>query len=177
MNKYEFTVSGQLLYGQSWKSDMARMLNFSTQGKYVLKLSKGERSITNDVNQQIIQELQRKSALFMQAAAFLESPYKIETVIDEQMCLLINQEGLYQVSKSKLAEYLPCIVLDNLKIKGQILANYHLAQDHAFQNAVIQESFTNAQSTNYYDALKNALFNYLSLPTSAVDAVLKLKLE
>ena len=38
MNRFEFIVTGQLLFGQSWKNDIARMLGFSVASKIVAKI-------------------------------------------------------------------------------------------------------------------------------------------
>lgn len=173
MNKFEFTVSGKLLFGQSWKNDMARMLGFSVAGKMVSKVSTGDRAVSEQVRSDISLSLRIRATLLEQAANFIDHPYKIDLYPIDGMYIYIDKAGIS--SETGLNQSLidqGAIVLSNISIKASSyfdsdksgVMRIMLEEKYIFQNMIVQECFESCQANSDFKPLLDVMMTYFELP-------------
>lgn len=67
MNQYELMACGTLLYGNQWKTGLAKSLGFSPSSRIIAKIEKGTRTLTDQRIQTLSQQLLNLSEQLKQA--------------------------------------------------------------------------------------------------------------
>ncbi|AMW80571.1 hypothetical protein AMD27_16780 (plasmid) [Acinetobacter sp. TGL-Y2] len=177
MDRFEFIVSGQLLFGQSWKNDIARMLGFSVTGKMVAKISTGERAVTEYVKSEIAMSLRIQAERIEQAAEFIERPYKIDLHNTAGMYLYIDKHGISgEIGLVQDLVDQGAIVLSNVSIKPAIFfesGNPEMTRtivdaEYKFQDMVLRECFKSCVTENDFKPMIDVIKTYFELSECSV---------
>lgn len=177
MNRFEFIVTGQLLFGQSWKNDIARMLGFSVVSKIVAKISTGERAVTEHVKSDITMSLRIQAEILEQAAEFIERPYKIDLHNTAGMYLYIDEYGIS--GEMGLVQDLVdqgAIVLSNVSIKpasffesgNSEMTRTIVEEEYKFQDMVLRECFKSCRAENDFKPMIDVIKTYFELSECSV---------
>ena len=174
MNKFEFIVAGKMMFGTSWKDDMARMLDFSVKAKTVNKISTGEKNITVAVALDVIEAMRLKVKALNNAIALLEQQTKIKTQTSKTLSLYINEDGIWHTSihHQDIIDN-GAIVLKNIEIQIETLTNadddlFKVNYNYEFQNKVITESYKRTKVDGDYDTFVQLIKSYFDLPVNTL---------
>lgn len=143
MNRYEFNAIGLLLFGNTWKTELAKSLNKSTVSNGINKIAKGEKTITQETEEKLIELLQNKGELLINAAQQLKTKEKVFLTFQEDKIITIDELGIRTWDKSE--EY-PVSQL------GVVLSNMKLP--FAYEESNLLHSIT--LSLKYDEAMKKA---------------------
>lgn len=96
MNRFEFIATGHMLFGNSWKTDLAESLDFSSRSGSVAKIATGKRTLSNDVQADLIKILERKTRNLAAAIEYLREPEKLIVNTSEFSILTFDEYGVRQ---------------------------------------------------------------------------------
>lgn len=96
MNRFEFIATGHMLFGNSWKTDLADALHFSAKSGNVAKIATGKRNVTPDVKSDLVALLERKAKNMANAVEYLRKPEKLIVNTSEFSILTFDEYGVRQ---------------------------------------------------------------------------------
>lgn len=96
MNRFEFIATGHMLFGNTWKTDLADALHFSAKSGNVAKIATGKRNVTADVKSDLVAILQRKAKNMANAVEYLRNPEKLIVNTSEFCILTFDEYGVRQ---------------------------------------------------------------------------------
>lgn len=134
MNRFEFQSVGRLLYGENWKTELAKLLDLSPKSNIVNKMANGERAITKQTEYKLINALRVKATLINESANFLSIPSKIKIEYAQGWSVVFSQSGVSVVENNQLKYiniYEGSVIYNNATIpewseKQTILQNYSI---------------------------------------------------
>lgn len=173
MNRFEFMAIGKMLFGNSWKDELARQLNFSVKSKSVDKICRGERGITENIEAEILDTMRYKADMLLRCISQIENPSSLKIIHNDGINLYIDENGFWHSSTihEDLIES-GSLVLRNTQVEVELMSNVmglstefkKLKINHELQLKAIAECFIKCKKIGDYNQLVDLVQTYFELP-------------